>query len=252
MTENEIAKQILDAAFVVHTKLGPGLLESVYHVCLGFEMRNAGLTVVENMSVPVSYKDLRFVCALKADFLVNDTVILGRAATSLADSDKRAPETLLGTLVHELTHARNLAQSDELGRTAHTDTDVFVDTSLAQTRTALTGIPTAAGMRSFVEEVVARHLHWIVLHELAGTPGSIAVLALGSGNLAAAAHFYFFDRRRTWDANDYGRELFTQGDAAKFAQLATFLRRCAAQSLQHRLRRGQRFDAGISVRCAVL
>jgi hypothetical protein len=35
MTENEIAKQILDAAFIVHTKLGPGLLESVYEVILG-------------------------------------------------------------------------------------------------------------------------------------------------------------------------------------------------------------------------
>jgi len=35
MTENEIAKQILDAAFVVHTKLGPGLFESVYEVVMG-------------------------------------------------------------------------------------------------------------------------------------------------------------------------------------------------------------------------
>jgi hypothetical protein len=162
--------------------------------------------------------------------LIQDQVILGRAATSLAGSDKRAPETLLGTLVHELTHARNLVQSDELGRTADTDTDVFIDTSLAQTRTALTGIPTAVGLRSFVEEVVARHVHWIVLQERAGTPGSIAVLQLGAGNLAAAAHFYFFERRRTWDANDYGRELFTQGDAVKLVQLAAFLRRCAAQS----------------------
>jgi hypothetical protein len=162
--------------------------------------------------------------------LINDSVILGRASTGLAGSTKRAAETLLGTLVHELTHARNLGQSDELGRTADTDSDVFVDTSLAQTRTALTGIPSAAGLRSFVEEVVARHVHWIVLQELAGTPGSIAVLQLGAGNLAAAAHFYFFDRRGTWDVNDYGRELFLQGDAVKFAQLAAFLRRCAAQS----------------------
>jgi len=35
MTENEIAKQILDAAFVGHTKLGPGLFESVYEVVMG-------------------------------------------------------------------------------------------------------------------------------------------------------------------------------------------------------------------------
>lgn len=157
-------------------------------------------------------------------------MILGRAATGLAGSTRRAPDTLLGTLVHELTHARNLVQSAELRSTADTDDQVFIDTALAQTRTALSGIVTAAGLRSFVEEVVARHVHWIVLQELSGTPGSIAVLQLGAGNLASAAHFYFFDRRGTWDANGYGQELFAQGDAAKFAQLAAFLRRCAAQS----------------------
>lgn len=40
MTENEVAKQILDAAFAVHTKLGPGLLESVYEVVLAYELQN--------------------------------------------------------------------------------------------------------------------------------------------------------------------------------------------------------------------
>jgi GxxExxY protein len=44
MTENEIAKQILDAAFVVHTSLGPGLLESVYEVVLAYELKKKGLT----------------------------------------------------------------------------------------------------------------------------------------------------------------------------------------------------------------
>ena len=39
MTENEIARQILDAAFIVHTKLGPGLLESVYDVVLAYELQ---------------------------------------------------------------------------------------------------------------------------------------------------------------------------------------------------------------------
>jgi hypothetical protein len=45
MTENEIAKEILDAAFLVHTKLGPGLLESVYEVVLAHELKKKGLTV---------------------------------------------------------------------------------------------------------------------------------------------------------------------------------------------------------------
>jgi GxxExxY protein len=43
MTENEIAKHVLDAAFVVHTKLGPGLLESVYEVVLAYELKKRGL-----------------------------------------------------------------------------------------------------------------------------------------------------------------------------------------------------------------
>ena len=34
MTENAIAKEIVDAAFCIHTTLGPGLLESVYHTVL--------------------------------------------------------------------------------------------------------------------------------------------------------------------------------------------------------------------------
>jgi GxxExxY protein len=43
MTENEIAKQILDAAFLVHTNVGPGVLESVYEVVLAHELRKKGL-----------------------------------------------------------------------------------------------------------------------------------------------------------------------------------------------------------------
>jgi GxxExxY protein len=39
MTENEIAKQILDAAFLVHSRLGPGLLESVYEVIIAYELK---------------------------------------------------------------------------------------------------------------------------------------------------------------------------------------------------------------------
>ena len=44
MTENEIARQIPDAAFAVHTRLGPGLLESVYEVVLAYELQKRGLT----------------------------------------------------------------------------------------------------------------------------------------------------------------------------------------------------------------
>ncbi len=46
MTENEISKQIVDAAYKVHTTLGPGLFESVYETIMAQELASRGLKVV--------------------------------------------------------------------------------------------------------------------------------------------------------------------------------------------------------------
>ena len=50
MNENEIAKEIVDAAYQVHKRLGPGLLESVYEVILTHELKNRGLEAVADIS----------------------------------------------------------------------------------------------------------------------------------------------------------------------------------------------------------
>lgn len=55
MTENEIATRIVDAAFKIHTKLGPGLLESVYEIVLAYELQKRGLRVVRQMPIPITY-----------------------------------------------------------------------------------------------------------------------------------------------------------------------------------------------------
>src|ERR1700730_12311433 len=86
MTENEIAKQILDAAFVVHTKLGPGLLESVYEVVLAHELRKKGLTVERERPMPITYDGVRFDEAFRSDLLVNSQIIV----------ELKAVETLTG------------------------------------------------------------------------------------------------------------------------------------------------------------
>ncbi|HEY4257696.1 MAG TPA: GxxExxY protein [Candidatus Udaeobacter sp.] len=75
MRENEIAKQILDAAFVVHTKLGPGLLESVYEVVLAYELKKRGLTAERQKPMPILYGNIRFDEAFRSDLLVNGRVI---------------------------------------------------------------------------------------------------------------------------------------------------------------------------------
>jgi GxxExxY protein len=75
MTENEIAKQILDAAFTVHSKLGPGLLESVYEVVLSYELKKRGLTPQRQKPMPIMYDNIRFDEAFRSDLVVNGKVI---------------------------------------------------------------------------------------------------------------------------------------------------------------------------------
>jgi GxxExxY protein len=76
MSENEIAKRVLDSAFVVHTKLGPGLLESVYEVVLAHELKKNGLKVERQKAMPIVYDGKRFDEAYRADLVVDSKVIV--------------------------------------------------------------------------------------------------------------------------------------------------------------------------------
>lgn len=75
MTENELARVIVDAAFRVHTQLGPGLLESVYKLALAYELEKRGLRVAREMEIPVRYDALQFEVGFRADLVVEDLVI---------------------------------------------------------------------------------------------------------------------------------------------------------------------------------
>ena len=70
MTENEIAANIVDAAYKVHTTLGPGLLESVYEAVLTYELAKRGLGVQRQVPIPVTYEGIRFDVGFKADLLM--------------------------------------------------------------------------------------------------------------------------------------------------------------------------------------
>ena len=76
MTENEIAKRVVDAAYQVHTRLGPGLLESVYEVVLDHELKRRGLGSARQVPVAVEYDGIRFDEGFRADVIVEGKVIL--------------------------------------------------------------------------------------------------------------------------------------------------------------------------------
>ena len=76
MTENEISKVVLDAAFRVHSALGPGLLESVYEAALTHELRKYGLEVETQVPIPVVYDGVKLAIGFRLDVLVENKVIL--------------------------------------------------------------------------------------------------------------------------------------------------------------------------------
>ncbi len=76
MTENEIAKEIVNAAYKVHTTLGPGLLESVYRAAMQYELRNQGLQVEIEYPIPVIYQSIRLEVGFRADLFVENKVIV--------------------------------------------------------------------------------------------------------------------------------------------------------------------------------
>jgi GxxExxY protein len=76
MSENEIARIIVDAAYKVHVALGPGLLESVYEAALEYELMKRGLKVNRQVILPVIYESVRIDEGYRADLIVESKVIV--------------------------------------------------------------------------------------------------------------------------------------------------------------------------------
>ena len=74
-TEETIATGIVDAAYQVHKKLGPGLLEKIYETCFCHELHKKGLSYQRQVNVPIEYDEIIFDEGLRLDVLVEDLII---------------------------------------------------------------------------------------------------------------------------------------------------------------------------------
>ncbi len=96
MSENAIARQIVDAAYRVHTVLGPGLLESVYEAALAYELEKRGLRVTRQQAIPVVYEEVRIHAGFYADLVVeNEGLIEIKALEVIAPVHKKQLLTYL-------------------------------------------------------------------------------------------------------------------------------------------------------------
>ncbi len=74
--ENEIAKAIVHSAYTVHKTLGPGLLESVYEICLAHEIQKANLRVRRQSALPVHYDGIKVEAGFRLDLIVEEVIIV--------------------------------------------------------------------------------------------------------------------------------------------------------------------------------
>lgn len=78
---NQLTQKIIGAAIEVHRHLGPGLLESVYEVCLAHELTMRGHSAVRQKPLPVCYKGTQVDVGFRPDLLVDERVLVEVKAT---------------------------------------------------------------------------------------------------------------------------------------------------------------------------
>lgn len=98
-----MARQVVDASLAVHRSLGPGLLESVYQVCLDYELRKRDVDVEREVVLPVAYDGVRLDAGLRLGLLVGRLVVVElKAVEALLPVHKAQVLTYLKLTGHRL------------------------------------------------------------------------------------------------------------------------------------------------------
>ena len=73
---NHYSGQVVNSAMKIHSKFGPGLLESAYEACLAHELRNRGLNISSQVTLPLEYEGIKLDVGYRIDMLVEDLIIV--------------------------------------------------------------------------------------------------------------------------------------------------------------------------------
>ncbi|MBO0749555.1 MAG: GxxExxY protein [Porphyrobacter sp.] len=81
MGVEDLAGIAVDCGFKLHKEIGPGLLESVYEILLADALRDRGLFVATQVSVPLHHKAVVIENAFRVDLLVERTLVIELKST---------------------------------------------------------------------------------------------------------------------------------------------------------------------------
>lgn len=76
LQEGGLTERVIGLAIEVHRQLGPGLLESAYENCLGFELKQAEIPFERQVGIPIVYRDVHLDAGYRADFVIQRRVIV--------------------------------------------------------------------------------------------------------------------------------------------------------------------------------
>jgi GxxExxY protein len=73
---NQITREIVDAAYKLHSRLGPGLMESAYRLILAHDLESRGLQVAQEAQITVAYEGITIANGFRVDLLVESSVVV--------------------------------------------------------------------------------------------------------------------------------------------------------------------------------
>lgn len=76
MTENEIAKEVVDLCFKIHTQYGPGLFESVYEEVFCYEWGKKNIPHLKQHPIPLVHETIKMDAGFRADVIIDNKVVV--------------------------------------------------------------------------------------------------------------------------------------------------------------------------------
>src|SRR6476469_9761821 len=73
---HRLAREVVDAAFMIHTALGPGLLESAYEQCFGYELEARGIPFQRQVVLPPTYRNRPVEAGYRLDILIGRVLVV--------------------------------------------------------------------------------------------------------------------------------------------------------------------------------
>ncbi len=76
MDREVVARELVDSALKVHSRLGPGLLESAYEACMAYELTQRGVSVSRQKLLPIRYGPVEIDAGYRVDLLVDGQIVV--------------------------------------------------------------------------------------------------------------------------------------------------------------------------------